>query len=75
MPVRNIYHVVAAPKGGWSVIKGGSDRASRRFEIKQDAVAWGRQASRSQGSQLIVHRADGTIESKDFPSRGMGSHQ
>ena len=66
------HHVVPDPKGGWNVKKGGSERASRHFDNKADAVKWGRQVSKNQGSEFYVHRRDGTIERK--ASHGSGHH-
>jgi hypothetical protein len=57
-------HVVPAPDGGWNVRKGGSDRASKHFENKQDAEHWARQVSKNQASELIIHKRDGTIQTK-----------
>lgn len=65
MVTRKTHHVVPSPDGGWSVKKGGADRASKHFEKKDDAVHWGRQASQKSGSELYVHKKDGTIQKKD----------
>jgi len=65
MTTRKTHHVVPSTDGGWSVRKGGALRASRHFEKKDDAVHWGRQTSKRDGSDLYVHKKDGTIESKE----------
>jgi len=62
---RKTHHVVPDPKGGWSVRKGGSERASRHFDTKKDAVSWGRELSRKQKSEFVIHKKDGTIERKN----------
>jgi hypothetical protein len=62
---RNTHHVVPDPKGGWSVKKGGAVRASRHFARKSDAESWGRKVSTEQGSDLVIHKRDGTIQRKD----------
>jgi hypothetical protein len=62
---KKTHHVVPNPGGGWNVKKGGADRASKHFEKKQDAVDWGRDVSRKQGSEFVIHRKDGTIQDKD----------
>jgi hypothetical protein len=62
---RASHHVVPGPKGGWSVKKGGSDRASRHFDVKEVAVSYARVVSQKQGSELYIHRKDGTIQRKD----------
>jgi hypothetical protein len=69
------YHVVPSPDGGWSVRKGGSLRASKHFNKKSDAVSWGREISKNQGFEFVIHNQDGTIQQKDsygadpFPPR------
>lgn len=59
------HHVVPNPDGGWDVKKGGAKRASRHLDRKQDAVDLGRNISRNQGTELFIHRKDGTIQRKD----------
>ena len=66
---RNSHHIVPSPAGGWNVIRGGTTRASRHFENKRDAVSWGREVSKNQRSEFVVHRRDGTIERKDSHGR------
>ena len=63
--VRNSHHVVPDPKGGWSVKRGGAVRASRHFERKSEAESWGRKVSTEQGSELVIHKKDGTVQRKD----------
>lgn len=58
-------HVVHDPNGGWSVKKEGASRASKRFDKKEDAVAWGRSISKKEGTEFVIHGRDGTIKSKD----------
>ena len=61
---RNSHHVV--PSGnGWSVKKAGAERASKHFEKKETAVKYGRELSRNNGSELYIHKKDGTIQKKD----------
>jgi hypothetical protein len=62
---RKTHHVVPAPQGGWNIKKGGSTRASKHFDRKQDAIDRGREISRNQSSELVIHRKDGTIARKD----------
>lgn len=59
------HHVVPDPNGGWSVKKGGTTRASKHFDTKKAAVSWGREVSKKQRSEFVVHKRDGTIERKD----------
>lgn len=66
------HHVVPSPDGGWSVKKGGAERASKNFEIKKDAENWARKVSINQKSELVIHKRDGTIQRKD--SHGNDPH-
>jgi hypothetical protein len=61
-PARKTHHVVPAFGGGWNVRKGGSQRASKHFESKSAAIAYGKQLSSNQGSDLFIHKKDGTIQ-------------
>ena len=67
-------HVVANPKGGWSVRQSGSSRATRVFETRADAVKFAHQVAKKERTELYVHAKDGTIRQKDsyaYP----GSHR
>jgi hypothetical protein len=74
-PASKSHHVVPSPAGGWSVLRGGAERASKHFDQKPEAISWARERSRSQGTELVIHRADGTIQARDshgkdpFPPR------
>jgi hypothetical protein len=59
------HHVVPNPKGGWSVKRGGSYKASKTFDTKRDATNYGRQVSRNQKSELVVHTKNGRIQMSD----------
>ena len=59
------HHVIPSLDGGWSVVKEGADRASRRFPTKDAAVSWGRTQSIKGRSQLVIHRRDGMIAEKN----------
>lgn len=61
---RKEHHVVPS-NDGWNVIKGGGERAIKHFDRKQEAVDYGRQVSKNQESELIIHRKDGTIQNSD----------
>jgi len=58
-------HVVPNPKGGWSVKKGGASKATKTFDTQKKAISYAREVSKNQGSELYVHKRDGTIRSKD----------
>lgn len=56
-------HVVPNPKGGWSVKKSDATRASKTFDTKKDAVEYGKNISKNERGEFIVHGRDGTIKS------------
>ncbi len=62
---RNSYHVFPVRDGFWSVKRGGAARASKTFEVKSDAVNFGRHLSTNHNGELVIHRKDGTIQSAD----------
>lgn len=64
MPKKS-HHVVPSLDGGWSVKKGGAERASKHFEKQEQAITWARSASTSAKGELVIHRRDGTIRDKD----------
>lgn len=57
-------HVVPR-EDGWAVKDTGNQRDSRHFDNKQDAVGWGRQHSRREESELVIHNRNGQIGQKD----------
>lgn len=56
------HHVLRSIEGGWSVWREGTTRASKCFDAREEAVAWGRALSRKHGTELVIHRADGTVQ-------------
>lgn len=62
---RSTHHVVPSPKGGWDVRRGDSERASGHFEKKVDAIDTGREISRNQKTELVIHNKDGKISQSD----------
>lgn len=69
-------HVVPHPDGGWQVKGEGNSRATVRTETQREAIERARSIAQNQGSELIIHRLNGTIREKDshgkdlFPPRG-----
>jgi hypothetical protein len=62
---RNSQHVIPHLDGGWSVVKDGSIRSTRRFDTQKAAISYARRLSKAQGSELYVHGRDGLIRSRD----------
>lgn len=58
-------HVVPNPRGGWAVRHSGASRASRTFESQKDAVTYARDLARKGGTELYIHRRDGTISNRN----------
>jgi hypothetical protein len=59
---RKTQHVIPNTSGGWSVKRGGAERASKRFENKTEAEKYATKVSKQEKAELIVHRKDGTIQ-------------
>ncbi len=60
-------HVVPNINGQWAVKKSGSNKATKLFETKNEAVSYGTKVSKNQESVLIIHKKNGTIEkSKNY---------
>lgn len=58
---------VMAREDGWAVIKEGSDRATRVLDTKAEAVEVAREIASNQGSKLVIHRQDGSVqETRDY---------
>lgn len=52
---------------GWAVIREGANRASRVLDTKAEAVDVGREIAENQGTQLVIHRQDGSVqETRDY---------
>jgi len=63
---RKTHHVVpGGEKGGWNITKGGGERTIKHCDTKKEAVSQARVISKNQGSELIVHKKDGTIQNPD----------
>lgn len=62
---RSTHNVVSNKDGGWDVKRGGAKRASVHTETKAKAVNIGRQISRNQQTELIIHGRDGRIQNSD----------
>ena len=52
-------HVLKHPDGGWGVYKGGSDRPTRIFAKRAEAIKEGRGYARRQKVALYIHERGG----------------
>lgn len=64
-------HVVPSSTG-WSVKKSGAKRASRTFVEKDKAVAYAKELSKLEATELYIHGRNGMIQDKS--SYGKDTH-
>lgn len=57
-------HVVPH-KGRWAVRGEGNRRVTRVAKTQRDAIDIAQQIARNQGSEVVIHRPDGTIRDRD----------
>jgi hypothetical protein len=57
-------HVVPS-YSGWAVKKSGSERASKTFGTKAKAVEYGRELSKSEKTELYIHKTNGMIQNRN----------
>ncbi len=62
---REEHHIVYNPNGGWDVRRDNAKRASAHADTKEEAIKKGRDISKNQGTELIIHRKDGRIQNAD----------
>lgn len=59
------YHVIMR-ESGWSVKRAGASRATSVHKTQEEAIAAGRRMARKhRPSELVIHRKDGTIASRE----------
>lgn len=63
MPKRDV-HVVPRDQG-WAVKKEGNDRASSVHPTQREAINAGRDAAKSERSELVIHDRQGRIRDSD----------
>jgi len=64
-PSNNQHHVTPRPDGKWKVERPGAGKASAVTETKKEAVDIGREISKNQGTELVIHGKDGKIQNSD----------
>lgn len=64
MPAKG-HNVQPNKSGGWDVKKDGAKRASKHFENKDDAIDYGRDVSKNQGTELRIKGKDNKIQQSD----------
>ncbi len=69
-------HVVPNSNGGWDVKQSNSKRSSGHYDTKKEAINKGREISKKQKTELVIHNKDGKIAQKDshgnddYPPKG-----
>lgn len=72
----NNQHVTPHPDGGWQVKGEGNTKATVHTGTQKEAIDIAREIAKNQGSELVIHGADGKIRQKDshgndpFPPKG-----
>jgi hypothetical protein len=54
-------HVVPS-SSRWAVKKSGSERASKTFDTKEQAVLYARELSKNEKTELYIHKTNGMIQ-------------
>lgn len=62
-------HVIPS-EGKWAVKPSGSASATQVYSSKASAIAAAREIAKGKNGELVVHRRDGLIESRERPQRG-----
>lgn len=62
------HHIVPHDKG-WAVKTEGASRASSVHRTQREAISRGREVSRNQGTELLIHGQNGQIRERDSHGR------
>ncbi|WP_037030027.1 DUF2188 domain-containing protein [Psychrilyobacter atlanticus] len=62
----SIQHVMPNLKGGWSVKKDGSLRATKTFKEVKEAILYAEKIAINQKGDIIVHKKNGAV-AKSIP--------
>ena len=63
--LRKTHHLVPNSKGGWDVKRGGSKKATVHAKTKAEAEKIGREISKRQGTEFVIHGLNGRIQRSD----------
>jgi uncharacterized protein YdaT len=58
-------HVVPAKGNKWGVKGEGNQRITKKTDTQKEAINVAREIAKKQGSEVVIHRRDGTIRDKD----------
>lgn len=62
---RKSNHVVPSSSSRWAVKKSGSERASKTFDTKVEAVEYGIALSKNERTELYIHKTNGMIQNRN----------
>jgi Uncharacterized protein conserved in bacteria (DUF2188) len=62
--IKKSNHVVPS-SSGWAVKKSGAERASKVFETKDKAVDYAKELSKSEKTELFIHKSNGMIQNRN----------
>ena len=62
---RKQHHLVHNSNGGWDIKRTGARRVSAHAETKVTAEKIGREISRNQGTEFVIHGLNGQIQRSD----------
>jgi hypothetical protein len=66
-------HVVPSKSSGWAVRKAGALKATRVFVTKDEAVVFGKELSKSEQTDLFIHKSNGMIQKRTAYSKALAS--
>lgn len=58
-------HITHNPNGGWKVLGAGNSKPTIILPTKKEAIEYGRNIAKNQGSELVIHGLNGRIQDKD----------
>jgi hypothetical protein len=68
----NNQHHIVPHENGWAVVRSGSAKPTRVLPTKREAENVGREISRNQQTELVIHGQNGQIQRRD--SHGNDPH-
>ncbi len=75
MSRKSTIHIVPRDNG-WASIKSGATKATKVFDLKANAVSFGKESAKNAKTELFVHNKDAKIAYRnsfgndDFPPKG-----
>ncbi len=57
-------HVIPS-RGGWRVLREGTNRGKRAFQDKEEAIGYGRDLAKILKKELLIHTKDAGLEARE----------